>query len=63
MHRPRALAAMVCCAYFAGCATVDQKLGDQEWYQKSKVVSAKAVEVTTTTASRISSPIRWPLRQ
>jgi hypothetical protein len=28
---------------FVGCATVDQKFGDQEWYQKSKEVSAKAV--------------------
>jgi len=27
--------------FFAGCATVDQKFGDQEWYQKSKSVSAK----------------------
>ena len=35
-----------------GCATVDQKFGDQEWYQKSKDVSAKAIEVTSTTASK-----------
>jgi murein DD-endopeptidase MepM/ murein hydrolase activator NlpD len=36
--------------YFVGCSTVDQKYGDEAWYQKSKQVSAKAVEVTTTTA-------------
>jgi len=38
--------------YFAGCATVDQKYGDEAWYQKSKQASAKAVEVTQTTASK-----------
>src|SRR3984885_766259 len=35
-----------------GCATVDQKFGDQEWYQKSKDVSAKAIEAPQTTASK-----------
>src|ERR1700675_2342772 len=39
----------------AGCATVDQKFGDQEWYQKSKDASAKAIEVTSTTASKAYS--------
>ena len=38
--------------YFAGCATVDQKYGDEAWYQKSKQASAKAVEVTQSTASK-----------
>jgi murein DD-endopeptidase MepM/ murein hydrolase activator NlpD len=38
--------------YFVGCATVDQKYGDEAWYQKSKEASAKAVEVTTATASK-----------
>src|SRR6202451_134994 len=38
--------------YFAGCATVDQKYGDEAWYQKSKQAAAKAVEVTQTTASK-----------
>jgi murein DD-endopeptidase MepM/ murein hydrolase activator NlpD len=37
---------------FAGCASVDQKFGDQEWYQKSKVTSAKVVDVTSTTATK-----------
>jgi murein DD-endopeptidase MepM/ murein hydrolase activator NlpD len=37
---------------FTGCATVDQKFGDQEWYQKSKEASTKAVAVTETTASK-----------
>jgi murein DD-endopeptidase MepM/ murein hydrolase activator NlpD len=38
--------------YFAGCSTVDQKYGDEAWYQKGKEASAKAVEVTTTTAAK-----------
>jgi murein DD-endopeptidase MepM/ murein hydrolase activator NlpD len=38
--------------YFAGCATVDQKYGDEAWYQKSKQASEKAVAVTETTASK-----------
>jgi murein DD-endopeptidase MepM/ murein hydrolase activator NlpD len=38
--------------YFAGCATVDQKYGDEAWYQKSKEASAKAVEATQTAASK-----------
>jgi len=38
--------------YFVGCSTVDQKYGDEAWYQKSKQVSAKAIEVTTTTATK-----------
>jgi murein DD-endopeptidase MepM/ murein hydrolase activator NlpD len=50
---PRALAVLIAStAYFAGCATVDQKFGDDVWYQKSKEVSAKAVEVTETTAQK-----------
>jgi murein DD-endopeptidase MepM/ murein hydrolase activator NlpD len=36
----------------ASCTTVDQKFHDEAWYQKSKVVGAKAVEVTSTTASK-----------
>ncbi|MDP9009389.1 MAG: M23 family metallopeptidase [Pseudomonadota bacterium] len=46
-----AIAALVG-VYFAGCSTVDQKYGDEAWYQKSKQASAKAVEVTTTTAAK-----------
>jgi hypothetical protein len=38
--------------YFAACSTVEQKYGDEAWYQKSKEASAKAVEVTTTTATK-----------
>ncbi|MEP6547188.1 MAG: M23 family metallopeptidase [Gammaproteobacteria bacterium] len=54
MHRRRLLAfvAVAIANLFAGCATVDKKFGDQEWYQKSKVASTKAVEVTSTTASK-----------
>jgi murein DD-endopeptidase MepM/ murein hydrolase activator NlpD len=56
MDRKRLLAAAMLSAYlFAGCATVDQKFGDQEWYQKSKEASTKAVEVTSTTASKAYS--------
>ncbi len=49
--RAVAIAALVG-VYFAGCSTVDQKYGDEAWYQKSKQASAKAVEVTTTTAAK-----------
>jgi murein DD-endopeptidase MepM/ murein hydrolase activator NlpD len=45
-------AAALVAIYFAACATVDQKYGDEAWYQKSKQASAKAVEVTQTTASK-----------
>jgi murein DD-endopeptidase MepM/ murein hydrolase activator NlpD len=45
-------AAALVSIYFVGCATVDQKYGDEAWYQKSKQASAKAVEVTQTTASK-----------
>lgn len=45
-------AAAVIGVYFAGCATVDQKYGDEAWYQKSKQASAKAVEITTSTATK-----------
>jgi murein DD-endopeptidase MepM/ murein hydrolase activator NlpD len=46
-----AIAALVG-VFFAGCSTVDQKYGDEAWYQKGKQASAKAVEVTTTTATK-----------
>jgi murein DD-endopeptidase MepM/ murein hydrolase activator NlpD len=50
---PRLRVAMfVVAACLAACATVDQKFHDDAWYQKTKVVSAKAVEVTSTTASK-----------
>ena len=53
MRRPHLVAvAAICCVHFGGCSTVDQKLGGQEWYQKGKVVTAKAAEVTSTTASK-----------
>src|SRR6202789_4686540 len=54
--RPRIVAvAALAGLYFAGCATVDQKYGDEAWYQKSKEASAKAVEVTTATASKAAA--------
>lgn len=49
--RAAAIAALAA-IYFLGCSTVDQKYGDEAWYQKSKEASAKAVEVTTTTATK-----------
>jgi murein DD-endopeptidase MepM/ murein hydrolase activator NlpD len=53
LARPRIVAvAALAALYFAGCATVDQKYGDEAWYQKSKEASAKAVEVTTTAATK-----------
>jgi murein DD-endopeptidase MepM/ murein hydrolase activator NlpD len=53
MARPRVIAILVTfAAYVAACSTVDEKFHDDAWYQKSKVVSAKAVEVTSTAASK-----------
>jgi murein DD-endopeptidase MepM/ murein hydrolase activator NlpD len=49
--RAAAIAALVG-MYFAGCQTVEQKYGDEAWYQKSKEASTKAVEVTTTAATK-----------
>jgi murein DD-endopeptidase MepM/ murein hydrolase activator NlpD len=54
-RRMAALGAVLFANIFAGCATVDQKFGDKDWYQKSKVVSTKAVEVTSTTATKAYS--------
>ena len=39
-------------AYLSACATVDEKFHDDAWYQKSKAASTKALEVTSTTASK-----------
>jgi murein DD-endopeptidase MepM/ murein hydrolase activator NlpD len=50
-----AVAAVAGANALIGCTTVDQKFGDQEWYQKSKVASSKAVEVTSTTAQKAYS--------
>jgi murein DD-endopeptidase MepM/ murein hydrolase activator NlpD len=47
-----AAAAVFSVSLFVGCATVDQKFGDQDWYQKSKEASTKAAAVTSTTASK-----------
>jgi murein DD-endopeptidase MepM/ murein hydrolase activator NlpD len=49
--------------YFAGCATVDQKFGDEVWYQKGKEVSTKAVEVTSTTATKAYSRMQQYLAE
>ncbi|HUE12223.1 MAG TPA: M23 family metallopeptidase [Steroidobacteraceae bacterium] len=53
MASPRVLAVLIAStAYFAGCATVDQKFGDDAWYQKSKEVSGKAVAATETASAK-----------
>jgi murein DD-endopeptidase MepM/ murein hydrolase activator NlpD len=54
MGRSRLFAAVsvLSAQLFAGCATVDQKFGDQQWYQKSKETSAKVVDATSTTATK-----------
>jgi murein DD-endopeptidase MepM/ murein hydrolase activator NlpD len=49
--RAGAIAALIG-LYFAGCSTVEQKYGDEAWYQKSKEASSKAVDVTTTAATK-----------
>jgi murein DD-endopeptidase MepM/ murein hydrolase activator NlpD len=35
-----------------GCASLDQKFGDAEWYQKSRDATSKAVEATRTTTAK-----------
>jgi murein DD-endopeptidase MepM/ murein hydrolase activator NlpD len=55
INKARSRGAALLIAFAAGvvaCATVDEKFHDDAWYQKSKVVSAKAVEVTSTAASK-----------
>ncbi|MEA3152106.1 MAG: hypothetical protein QOD56_3045 [Gammaproteobacteria bacterium] len=53
MARTRVITLLATGAFcVAACATVDQKFHDDAWYQKTKVVTAKAVEVTSTTASK-----------
>ena len=53
LTRTRAAAIVVLVGmYFAGCQTVEQKYGDEAWYQKSKEASTKAAEVTTTAATK-----------
>jgi murein DD-endopeptidase MepM/ murein hydrolase activator NlpD len=47
-----AVASVLSVQLFVGCATVDQKFGDQDWYQKSKQTSAKVADVTSTTATK-----------
>jgi murein DD-endopeptidase MepM/ murein hydrolase activator NlpD len=51
-HRAQTLVLAGVAACVLGCATTDQKFGDQTWYQDTKQASTKAVEVTTTTASK-----------
>jgi murein DD-endopeptidase MepM/ murein hydrolase activator NlpD len=51
-HRAKVFALAGTAACVIGCATTDQKFGDQPWYQDTKQASAKAVEVTTTTATK-----------
>ena len=55
MARLLAVTAVLGAIAITGCATVDQKFGDQEWYQKSKEASTKAIEVTSTAASKTYS--------
>jgi murein DD-endopeptidase MepM/ murein hydrolase activator NlpD len=51
--RSRGIAILITfAAAIVACTAVDEKFHDDAWYQKSKVVSAKAVEVTSTTASK-----------
>jgi murein DD-endopeptidase MepM/ murein hydrolase activator NlpD len=40
---------------FLGCASMDQKFGDHQWYQKSREVSGKAVDATETAATKAAS--------
>lgn len=47
---PRSVALISIC--IAGCATVDNKLGDHAWYQKTREVSTKAADATKSVATR-----------
>ena len=40
------------CLYFAGCATVDKKFGDEVWYQKTRAATGKAADVSMTAAAK-----------
>ena len=51
-HRAQVFALAGVAGCVIGCATTDQKFGDQPWYQDTKQASTKAVEVTTTTATK-----------
>ncbi|HET6555008.1 MAG TPA: M23 family metallopeptidase [Dyella sp.] len=44
--RSLAIAVVVCAGVF-GCATVDQKFGNDAWYQKTREGTAKAADVST----------------
>jgi murein DD-endopeptidase MepM/ murein hydrolase activator NlpD len=44
--------ALVLSTALMGCATVDQRFGNDAWYQKAHEVSVKAVDVASTTASK-----------
>lgn len=44
--------AFAMCLQFVGCATLDEKLGDKEWYQKTRSASAKAMDVSTSVSSK-----------
>lgn len=44
--------AFAVCLQLAGCATLDEKLGDKDWYQKTRSASAKAKDVSTSVTSK-----------
>jgi murein DD-endopeptidase MepM/ murein hydrolase activator NlpD len=48
----RYVAALFVVAALGACASVDKRLGDEEWYQKSHAVAVKAVDATTSTAGK-----------
>jgi murein DD-endopeptidase MepM/ murein hydrolase activator NlpD len=47
----RLLSALICGTLLFGCAATDKRFGDDEWYQSTRRVSAKAVDLTKSTAS------------
>jgi murein DD-endopeptidase MepM/ murein hydrolase activator NlpD len=40
------------CLYFAGCATVDNKLGDEVWYQKTRAATSGATDASLAAAAK-----------
>jgi murein DD-endopeptidase MepM/ murein hydrolase activator NlpD len=51
-HARRATLFMIPVLVVAGCATMDQKFGNDDWYQKTQAASAKAAAATAAAASK-----------
>src|ERR1051326_3367655 len=50
MNHPKMLATLGTLLLLGGCAATDERLGDKEWYQKTREISGKAVTLAKSTA-------------